>query len=104
MAGTSPAMTNMRVRDMTASARHSLARSGALPAFLGPRHGVGIHRKLDDVAFDRADQFAVDIMMMALVTGRAVLLRQLDAVALDLVDGADGRAVLADDFHVFPDV
>jgi len=35
--------------------------------------------------------------MMVLVTFRAVLARQLDAVALDAIDGADMCAVLADD-------
>ena len=30
----------------------------------------------------------------------AVLLRELDAPAFDLVDGADMNAVSADDFHV----
>ena len=34
----------------------------------------------------------------------AVLLRQLDATAFDLVDGADMNAVSADDFHVLFDL
>src|SRR6478735_3093393 len=43
-------------------------------------------------------------MMMVLVTFRAVLPRQLDAVALDAVDGADMCSVLADNFHVLSDI
>jgi hypothetical protein len=42
--------------------------------------------------------------MMPLVTGRAILLGQLDAVTLDPINGADMGSVLTDDLHVFPDV
>lgn len=59
------------------------------------RYGVGIHRQLDDIAFDGTDIFRIDIVMMVLVTFRAVLARQLDAIALDAIDGADMCAVLA---------
>ena len=57
-------------------------------------HGVGIHRQLDDVTLDGTDIFRVDVVMMVLVTFRAVLARQLDPVALDAVDGADMCACL----------
>jgi hypothetical protein len=40
---------------------------------------------------------------MILVTFRAVLFGELDPVSLDLIDGADLDAVLADDFHMLFD-
>src|ERR1044072_6782803 len=40
-------------------------------------------------------------MMVALMTGRAVHLRELDAVTLDAINGADLGTILADDLHVF---
>jgi len=57
------------------------------------------------VAFHLRDQALVDEVMVALVaTLPAVLLSQLDAVAFDLVDGANVNAVRADNFHVLFDV
>src|SRR6202041_3907301 len=57
------------------------------------------------VAFNVGHQAAVNIMVMALVRAlTAVLLGQLDPVALDLVDGADVNAVGTDNFHVLFDV
>jgi hypothetical protein len=43
--------------------------------------------------FDRINQFSIDVMMMALVARRIILLGQLDAVAFYVVDSANGRAV-----------
>src|ERR1700746_1183022 len=56
------------------------------------------------VAFDAGNQATVDIVVVAL--GRslaAALLRELEPVALELVDRADVDAVGADDFHVLLD-
>jgi hypothetical protein len=56
-------------------------------------------------AFNAGNQAAIDIVVMALVRSfSAVLLGQLDPVALELVDRADVNAVGADDFHVLFDV
>jgi hypothetical protein len=40
---------------------------------------------------------------VVLAAGLRVVPRQLDAVALDVVDGADELVVGADDFHVLSD-
>ena len=68
------------------------------------RNRIGIHRELDDIAFDSPDKLKIDEVMMILVARGAVLLGQFDAAAFDAVDGADIGAVLADDFHMFPNV
>jgi hypothetical protein len=57
------------------------------------------------VALNTGNQTAVDIVMMALVRSlSAVLLGQLDPIALNLVDRADVNAVGADNLHVLFDV
>ena len=57
------------------------------------------------VAFNASDQAAIDIVVMALVRSfTAILLCQLDPVALNLVDSAYVNAVGADDFHVLFDI
>ena len=61
------------------------------------RDGIGFERKLHDVALDRTDELFVDVVVVILVTFLAVLLGQLDAITLNLVDGADLDAILADD-------
>src|SRR5690606_4620214 len=56
------------------------------------------------VALDLRDQRQRDGMVMApMATLAAVLLRQLDVVAVNAVDGPDMDAIGADDFHVLPD-
>jgi len=80
-----------------------LPPSGSLSGLFGLRNGIGVHRQLHCVALDGADQLLVDEVVMTLVARRAVLLGQLDAITLDMIDGADRRAVLADDLHVLSD-
>jgi hypothetical protein len=86
--------------------RHLPLRSDFLTGLLGLkfRNLVGVDGKLDDISFDSADKLSIDEVMMALVARGAVLPGQLDASAFDTINGADKSAVLADDFHVFPDI
>src|ERR1700753_481712 len=61
-------------------------------------------RKTHLVALDFRNQPHIDVVMMPLVRAFAtVLLRQLDPVAFDLVDGPDMDAIRADDLHVLFD-
>jgi hypothetical protein len=65
---------------------------------------ICICRKPNLVALDVGDETAVDEVVMALVLALpAVGLRQLDAFALDAIDGADMGAVRTDDFHMLFD-
>ncbi len=50
-------------------------------------------------ALDRGDEAAGNVMMMMLVRA-AVLLGQLDSIALDRIDGAEADSVGAENFHV----
>jgi hypothetical protein len=43
-------------------------------------------------------------MMMLLMPDAAVLARQLDSIALNMVDGAEMHTVRADYFHMFANV
>jgi len=104
---------------MTAAAGGGTARrstpggapgSGLFFLFEGHRD-VGVGGQADLVALDTRDQAGRDEVvvpgMRALPlgdVGTRILLGQLDAVALDLVDGADMDAVGADDFHMFLDL
>ena len=64
----------------------------------GDRHG-SVRRQADLVAFHLGDQALVDEVMMSPVAAlAAVLLRQLDPAAFDLVHGADVDTVGADYF------
>src|SRR6185369_13311848 len=58
----------------------------------------------DLVAFDLRDEAARDVVVVFFVSDAAVGADQLDAVVLDLVDGADVDAVGADHFHMLANV
>ncbi len=68
---------------------------------------IGIGRQPHLVTLDIGDETAGNEVMMArmplgtLDLGARVLLGQLDAVALNAVDGTDMNAVSADHFHMF---
>ena len=89
----------------TAAAASGSERLAVLFLFEGDRDGR-IGRQADLVTLDLGDETDGDEVVMvgmeafldALDVGTAVLLGQLDTVALDLVDGADMDAVRADDF------
>ncbi len=76
------------------------------PLFLEEGRRVRARRRQAHlVALDLGDEPARHIMVMTLVRAlAAVTLRQLDAVAFDGVDRADGRAVGADDLHMLADL
>jgi hypothetical protein len=81
---------------------HSPSRDLFAPTF--PLRHVRVGREPNLVAFDVGDEAFVDEVVMALVAAfAAVLLRQLDAAAFDLVDRADMDAIDPDDFHKFFD-
>jgi hypothetical protein len=62
---------------------------------------VGIGGKPDLFAFDIRHQTDVDVVMVGrLVALTAILLGQLDAVAVNVVDSADVNPVGSDNFHV----
>src|SRR5688572_26840986 len=63
---------------------------------------LGALAQADFLAVDFIDPVAGNVVMLA--AGLRVVLRELDAVALDVVDGADGLAVGADDLHVLADI
>ena len=74
--------------------------------FLFHRHrDICVRREPNLVALHSGNQPFIDEVMMALMGAlAAVLFRQLDTTALDLVDGTDMNAVCADDFHVLFDL
>src|ERR1043166_2317807 len=75
-------------------------RSGLL---LHRDRDVAVGGEADLVALHAGDEAQVDVVMVALVAALpAVLAGQLDALALDAVDGADMEAGRADDPPVFP--
>jgi hypothetical protein len=100
---TIPARTNAAMTNQIASITSSFIQilTSLLTRLPSVRHSIGVDRELDGVAFNGTDQLAIDVVVMTLVSRTAVLLCQLDAIPFDAVDG---RAVLANDFHVFPDV
>jgi hypothetical protein len=75
-----------------------------LARLLRLRNRVGIDGELYGVSFDCAHELTIDEVMMVVVTRSAVFLGQLDAATFDAVDRTNMRTVLADDFHVFPDI
>jgi hypothetical protein len=80
--------------------------------FFFERHGnVGIRAQPYDIVLDRSDKATGNEVVMpdmgrfsALDLGARVLFGQLDAVALDMVDGADMDAIGANDFGMFLDL
>ncbi len=117
-------------RDRTEKGRPGMTRSaltlprlrGSLPLpmgegreglrlFLERHRDVGVGGEPHLAVLDRGDEAQRDVMMMPFMAAltlddlRArVLLGQLDAVALDMVDGTDMDAVGADDFGMFLDL
>jgi len=65
-----------------------------LAKLFGLWNRVGVDRELYDISFDRTDKLSVDIVVVRLMTGRAVLPGQLNAISFDAIDGADMSAVL----------
>jgi hypothetical protein len=108
MMNVSPASKRQAV---SGAAERSAAPSASF--FLFERHrNVGIGAQAHGaVALDLRDKALADIVMMpfmapgsALDLRSAVLLGQLDAITLDMVDGAHMDAVGADDFGMFLDL
>jgi len=86
---------------------HLLAPRTARSLFLFlHRDGHGTDRRQANlVSFHVRDEVPVDEVVVTLVTSlAAVLLGQLDPVAIDPIDRADVNAIGADDFHMFPDL
>ena len=88
------------------AARSSRAAKASGLFFERHRH-VGVGRKADLAVLDIRNQPERDEVMMPFMAalalddlGARVRLGQLDAVAFDLVDGADMDAVRTDDLHV----
>jgi hypothetical protein len=67
-------------------------------SFFGRRSG-GAYRYLGGWGYQLGDEASGDVVVVILVRS-ALGLGHLDAVALDLVDGADVHAIGADDLHV----
>jgi hypothetical protein len=65
-------------------------------------HGfVGAAGKLHLAPIDAGDVLAIEVMVMALVTGRTtILLCQLDAPAFDAINCPDMLPVGTDNFHM----
>jgi hypothetical protein len=60
--------------------------------------------ELDPTAFDAGDILERNKMVVVLMAGIVFAARQLDAIALNAIDGADVTAIGADDFGIFLDV
>jgi len=70
--------------------------------FLKRNGHIGVGGKADFVAFDVSDQSGRDIVVVSLVTPAAALdPGQFDAVAIDMIDGADVHAIGTDDLGMF---
>jgi hypothetical protein len=65
---------------------------------------IAVCRKTDPVAFDIGDQFKRnEVVVASMAALAAVLLRQLDTAAFDVVDRSNMGTIRADDFGVFLD-
>jgi hypothetical protein len=82
-----------------------LFRHGPSRLFLFERYGdVGIGRQANLLSFNPGHKTNLDVVMVPFVSAFALLLFELDPVALDAIDHADMNAVGADDFHILFDL
>jgi hypothetical protein len=84
--------------------RLSSVNGRTILVFLEHHRDIAIGAEADAIVVDAFDEFEGDEVMMAFVAGAAVLLGQLDAVALDAIDRADMKAVGADNLGMFSDL